>query len=144
MKISRITSFDELSKFIPELTRIHEDLEGRWEPDMTTAQFLGRLVEFFVPRNYYFGELTPEGKLIYFITLLPEDKPCATFWLFYMNKDFRDITATLLENYAQWAVSEGYTTIYSQSTRSEKSYERWLNKFGATKVATVYKFNLLQ
>lgn len=144
MKVNRITTFQELAKYIPELSRIHENLEGRWEPDMNTEQFLARLVEFFIPRNYYFGELDEKGNLIYFITLLPEEHPCATFWLFYMNKDFRDKTAGLLELYADWARNEGYTTIYSQSTRSEKSYERWLSKFGATKVAVVYKFNLLQ
>lgn len=144
MNINRITTIGELAKFIPELSRIHEELEGRWEPDLTTEKFLERLVEFFIPRNYFFGELDSTGRLVYFITLLPEEKPCATFWLFYMNEKFRDQTRGLLDMYAEWARNEGFTTIYSQSTRSEKSYERWLNKYGATKVATVYKFNLLQ
>ena len=144
MKICRITKLQELSHFVPALVKIHESLEGRWEPDMSSEQFIERVVEFFKPTNYYFGALTPDGELLYFVTLLPEERPCATFWLFYMNKDYRDLTMVLLNDLKEWALNEGYTTIYSQSTRTEKSYERWLNKFGATKVATVYKFNLLQ
>ena len=144
MKINRITTLQQLSLFVPALVEIHESLEGRWEPDMTSEQFLERVVEFFKPMNYYFGALTTDGKLLYFVTLLPEDRPCATFWLFYMNKDYRDQTQSLLIDIKDWLLQEGYTTIYSQSTRTEKSYERWLNKFGATKVATVYKFDLLK
>lgn len=144
MRVNRIDTLQELATFIPELVKIHESLEGRWEPDMSTDEFLAKLVELFRPgQTYYFGLLSDAGELLYFVTLLPEDKPKATFWLFYMNKDHRDETHQLLTDLAKWAVAEGYTTIYSQSTRSEKSYERWLSKFGATKVATVYKFNLI-
>lgn len=143
MNINRIQTVTKLARFIPSLTLLHESLEGRWEPDMTTEQFLSKVIEYFRPENYYFGELSESGELIYFITLLPEEKPCATFWLFYMNKNFRDQTQELLKLYADWAIAEGYTTIYSYSTRIEKSYERWLKKFGAQKLATVYKFNLI-
>lgn len=144
MTVQRITSISDLSKFIPELVRIHESLEGRWEPDLSTDEFLSKLIELFNPsKTFYFGALTEKGELLYFVTLLPEEKPKATFWLFYMNKDYRTETHKLLGELRLWAIDQGYTIIYSQSTRTEKSYERWLSKYGATKVATVYKFNLI-
>lgn len=143
MKINPITSISELAKYVPELVRIHENLDGRWEPELGTDEFLAKLVQLFNPgKNYYWGLLNEKGELLYFVTLLPNDKPSAVFWLFYMNKDYRDETHQLLKDLSKWSIEEGYTTIYTQSTRTEKSYERWLSKFGATKVATLYKFNL--
>jgi hypothetical protein len=143
MKVNRITTVAELCRYTPELVKIHETLEGRWEPDLSTDEFLSKLIELFNPRTYYFGLLSDEGELLYFVTLLPEEPPKATFWLFYMNKNYRTETQTLLRELAQIMVMEGFHTIYSQSTRTEKSYERWLSKFGARKIATVYKFNLI-
>lgn len=140
--LNLITSYDELKTFIPALRKLYVEMDGKWEPDLTVDEFVLKLVDFFGPDNYYFGKLTPEGEIVYFAALLADDQPKAIFWLFFMNKDFRTETQQLLFDMSDFMMERGYHIIYSRTGRIERSYERWLTKFGAKKHEVVYKFNL--
>ncbi len=127
---------------MPKLVELHGSLEGKWEPDSTSAELLDDLLGNFNPDSYYFADTTPLGDLVYFAALVRQTEDKALFWLFYMNKDFREQTKFLLEQMKTFMKGQGFSTVYTQSTRLASSYERWLEKFGAEKIAIVYKFNL--
>lgn len=141
MNLRRLTKFSELTKMAPLLGELHAGLEGKWEPDSTSEEFLQALIENFEEDAYYFGDCGADGKLIYFAVLLRQTRTKALFWLFYMNKAHRDLTKDIIGQLKIFMGQQGFTTVYTQSTRTSSSYERWLEKFGAEKVAIVYKFN---
>lgn len=141
MNLRRLTKFSELAKMAPLLGELHGSLEGKWEPDSTSEEFLQSLLENFEESAYYFGDCGADGRLIYFAVLLRQTNEKALFWLFYMNKEHRDLTRSIIEQLKIFMRQQGFTTVYTQSTRTSSSYERWLEKFGAKKVAIVYKFN---
>lgn len=142
MNLRRIVTLKELALFTPVLLSLHETLEGRWEPDATAHEFLAELINIFEPTSYLFGDFDESGKLAYFAVILRESESRAFFWLFYMNKDFRLVTKQVLTSIKDFLRREGFSYVYTQSTRTSSSYERWLEKFGAEKVAITYKFNL--
>jgi hypothetical protein len=142
--LSRITSYRQLKRFLEPLRALYLELDGKWEPELNEAAFLLKLIEFFEPHNYFFGELSPEGKIKYFAALITEEPPKAHFWLFFMNKEFRTETQQLLLDMSEVMMAAGYHIIMSRTGRTEKSYERWLSKFGAKKVEVVYRFDLTQ
>lgn len=109
---------------------------------MSAQEFLSSLVEVFDEHSYFFGDFSPSGELIYFAVILRENPHKSFFWLFYMNKNFREITKEILTGIKDFLRTEGFSVVYTQSTRTASSYERWLEKFGAEKVAITYKFNL--
>jgi hypothetical protein len=127
---------------MPTLIKLHEELDGKWEPEITSQEFACSLVSYFDERAYYYGDFNEKGELIYFVALLHQDEKTILFWLFYMNKDFRQATKEILHSIKEMLLSKGVTTAFSQSTRLTSSYERWIEKFGAKKVAITYKFNL--
>lgn len=142
MKLNRITTLKQLALFSPKLLELHGCLEGKWEPDLTAHEFLATLIDNFEETSFYFGQLAENGDIQYFAILLPEDEKKAHFWLFYVNKSYREETREILFELKEQMRSKGFTTVYTQSTRTSSSYERWLEKFGAEKVAIVYKFKL--
>ena len=142
MTLHRITSLKDLARFTPSLLKLHGELEGKWEPDLTSHEFLLELINHFSPESFFFGDFDENGELIYFVAILKQDSKKCMFWLFYMNKSFRDRTRDILNTLKDYFRKLGFTTVYSQSTRTSSSYERWLEKFGAEKVAIVYKFKL--
>lgn len=142
MSLRRITTIEQLSKFTAKLIELHGELDGKWEPDLSAQDFLVSLLDNFESTSYYFGDFDKSGVLIYFVALIPQTKERALFWLFYMNKDHRQETKELLGQLKDFMKEQGFSTVYSQSTRTESSYERWLEKFGAEKVAIIYKFKL--
>lgn len=141
MNLNRINTLKELAIYTPFLLRLHHELEGKWQPEMSSHEFLGELISRFDADTYYFGEIR-DGQLLYFLAGMKEDDKKAFCWLFYMNKDYRAETKELLKQAMDFLRAKGFTTLYTQSTRTESSYERWLEKFGAKKLAIVYKFNL--
>lgn len=140
--LSRITDFPTLSTFLPKLLALHAELDGKWEPDATGQEFISNLIESFEESNYFFGDFAPNGEVMYFVVVTKQETGKGLFWLFYMNKAFREKTKILLNEVKDYLKAEGFSTIYSQSTRTSSSYERWLEKFGAEKVAIIYKFKL--
>ena len=141
MNLNRITDIRALSSYTPKLLELHATLEGKWEPEMNEQEFLAALIANFDKSAYYFGELIG-GQLVYFAVLLRDTDKKALFWLFYMNPSFRQETKGILLQLKALMKSEGFSTVYTQSTRTSSSYERWLEKFGAEKLAIIYKFNL--
>lgn len=141
MNLNRITDLRDLAKYTPSLLALHESLEGKWEPELNQQEFFVELINNFNKDSYFFGDFI-EGELAYFATLLKQDSNKALFWLFYMNPKMRDETKKILHSLKDFMRKEGFSTVYTQSTRTSSSYERWLEKFGAEKLAIVYKFNL--
>jgi len=141
--LRRITTLKELATFTPKLLQLHKGLEGLWEPELSSHEFLVRLIDQFDEDAYYFGDFCSDGSILYFAALVPFDERKAMFWLFYANKNYRTETRPLLFDMKAYIKETGkFDSIYSQSTRTASSYERWLEKFGAQKVSITYKFNL--
>lgn len=141
MNLNRITTLKQLALYTPILLKLHEELEGKWEPELSSHEFLGELIARFDENTYYFGEIV-EGKLVYFLAGNRQDTTHVFCWLFYMNPDYRLETKKLLKDAMNFLRALGYKTLYTNSTRTESSYERWLEKFGAEKLAITYKFTL--
>lgn len=141
MKLRKINDLSELSQFAPALIAQQASMEGKWEPDLTSEEFLAALFNQFDDKSYYFGDFVNKT-LLYFVAMLGQGNGKALFWLFYMNPSMRTETKAILLELKEFMKNEGYHTVYSQSTRTSSSYERWLEKFGAEKVAIVYKFKL--
>jgi hypothetical protein len=141
MELHQITDLKELALFTPQLMKLYSKLDGKWEPELTAHEFLGELISRFGSDNYYFGQLV-DDKLTYFAAITRQSETKALFWLFFVNPEFRNETRGLLEELKARMRAEGLTTIYSQSTRTASSYERWIRKLGATRVAIIYKFSI--
>lgn len=139
--LHRITDIKELLTFAPKLLELHAGLEGKWEPDLTAQEFFASLLRYFDEKAYYFGAMRGD-ELLYFSVLLRETDKKALFWLFYMNPTLRLETKNTLNELKKFMQKEGFSTVYTQSTRTSSSYERWLEKFGAKKVAIIYKFTI--
>lgn len=142
MHLRQIQNLKELALFTPKLLELHATLEGKWEPDSTPHEFLATLIDHFDPSSYFFGDCDESGELVYFAVILKETDEKAFFWLFYMNKDYRAVTKEILTEIKSFLSKVGFSVVYTQSTRTSSSYERWLEKFGAEKVAITYRFNL--
>lgn len=141
LTLNRITDLKELLKFAPKLLELHDSLEGKWEPDLNSQEFFISLLDQFDSTGYYFGDFAGK-ELAYFAVLYRQTNEKANFWLFYMNPNFRLETRGILLSLKEFMKSEGFSTVYTQSTRTSSSYERWLEKFGAEKLAITYKFKL--
>lgn len=141
MNLVKLDTIVDLGKFIPELTRLHESFDGKWEPELDTQSFIAKLIQNFDNRSWYFGENNESGTLKYFIAML-EDAPKACFWLFYVNPTFRNETKELLDALKIFVKQNGITTCYATSNRMTSSYERWIEKHGAKKHLITYKFDL--
>lgn len=141
MNLKRITSLPDLGKFIPKVLALHHSLEGKWEPELNSVEFFKAILTHWEENGYFFGDFMGE-EVAYFAVVLPQSKQKGLFWLFYMNPTLRVETKGILNELKSFFKKEGFTTIYSQSTRTSSSYERWLEKFGAEKIAIVYKFKL--
>ena len=141
MILNRILHLKNLAAYTPRLLELHTTLDGKWEPDLSQEEFFLALINNFGKGGYYFGDFI-RGDLAYFAVLLRETEKKATFWPFYMNPKLRTETKGILLALKDVMKSEGFSTVYTQSTRTSSSYERWLEKFGAEKLAITYKFSL--
>lgn len=140
MNLNQIKTLKELVLYTPLLLELHEKLDGKWEPEMNSHEFLIELINRF-DRSWYFGEIVG-GKLAYFATVTKQKDEKALFWLLFVNPEFRSETKILWEELKALLKSFGLSTIYTQSTRTASSYERWMKKLGAQRVAIIYKFSI--
>jgi len=141
--LRKIQNLRELSEFAPQLLDLHETLDGKWEPESSREEFAAQLLEHFGDSSHYFGDFDPlTGKISYFAAILPQDKERCFFWLFYMNKDFRSVTRSVIDEIFAFLKSQGFSSFYTQSARLSSSYERWIEKLGGKKLAITYKFEL--
>ena len=141
MNLHKIESFNELLGFLPHLTALHSELDGIWEPDLSQAEFAARVANAFTPGNHYFGQIE-NGHLVYFVILTKETDSKCFFWLFYMNKEYRQYTKSLLLELKQFAKDLGFITCDFSTTRLTKSYDRWVRKFGAEPICLTYRLIL--
>jgi hypothetical protein len=141
VKLRRLTTLKELAVFTPKLLELHSTLDGGWKPDATPHEFLVELIDRFEPDAYFFGDVV-EDEIVYFAVVLPQSKKQALFWIFYMNKDFRLITREIILQLKALLQGAKFESVYTQTTRTEHSYERWIKKFGGEKFAVVFKINL--
>lgn len=141
MNLHRIESFSELLGFLPHLTRLHSELDGIWEPDLSKEEFTARVANTFNPNNYFFGEIAKQD-LVYFVLLTKDTDDKCFFWLFYMNKEYRQFTKELLFELKQFTKDLGFKTCDFSTTRLTKSYDRWVRKFGAEPHTINYRLPL--
>lgn len=141
MNLKRINTFDELLSFLPHLVKTHKDLDGAWEPDLTQEDFVAELTNRFRSNAYYFGDVA-NGELVYFVVLTKSDASNCFFWLFYMNKEYRLHTKSLLLELKEFAKNLGFTQCDFSTTRLTKSYDRWVRKFGAIPITLTYRLPL--
>lgn len=141
MTLKQITDLKELSAYVPKLLALHSDLEGKWKTELSNQDFLIELFDNFDDSSLYFADII-DGEIAYFAVVLRRNSSSAFFWLFYMNPKLRDVTRGILQQLKTTLAREGYSAVYTQSTRTASSYERWLKKFGAEKLAITYKFDL--
>ena len=141
MKLNRITDLKQLKKYTPQVLALHSSLEGKWEPDLNQSEFFVELLNNFNKDSYFFGDFVAD-ELAYFAVLLKQTESKALFWLFYMNPKMRLETRGILNELKVFMKDQGFSTVDTQPTRTSSSYERWLEKFGAEKLAIIYKFKL--
>lgn len=141
MNLTIINSLEELVKFLPSLVKVFKQLDGVWEKDLSTEQFVVMLMDKFGDDTVYYGELK-DGVLNYFIAVSYQKNNSAWFWLFYVDKNYRFNTNTLLELLRVDLKSSGVTSMLFSTSRMTKSYDKWVKKFGAEKHLITYKLKI--
>jgi hypothetical protein len=141
--LHEVKTLQELSVLMPLLEELHQTLDGKWESDLTTQEFLCRLVQNFQNEFVYFARLSPKGELIYFASIgtiknSPSKKE-GFFWLFYLNPSYRESNAEVIQQLKDYMRDQGFKNVYLNTTRITSSYDRWVTKHGATKHSLTYK-----
>lgn len=139
--IKQIISITDLLSVLPKLVKLQCELDGLWEADMDSNQFVNRVLDVFSQESAIFCEEHGEG--FKYVAVLHKDKDALWyFWLFYMNPQFRDYTKTVIAELATFCHTKKIKTLRFSTTRTTRSYERWVSKFGATKQAIVYQLEI--
>jgi len=142
MGLVEIKTFEELMRFMPLIIRTYKDLDGLWEGGTDLADFLQLLTDNFnTPGSHYYG-IKVDDKLFYFVVILPCELHIATFWLFYVNKDKRAYTKSLLDTIRAECKRNGYKHLNFTTVRMTRSFDRWVTKLGAVKHSLTYKLPL--
>ena len=142
LTLNRLTTFEQLLEFIPNLTQMYEEFDGLWAPELDREAFIAEVMANFGPKSYYFADKNEAGEVLYFTAVFPQDSKRLFFWLFYMNPKYRAETKRLIFDMIAVAKADGYVECYTSSTRKESSYERWIEKFGAEKMSVTYRIKL--
>ncbi len=142
LSLRRISSFEELLTYIPKLVAMYKSLDGLWAPELNEEEFVAELCALYKPESYYFADCAPDGEIMYFTCVYPQDSKKLFFWLFYMHPGYRYATKQLIFDMIAQAKADGYEVCYTSSTRKESSYERWIQKFGAEKLSVTYRIKL--
>jgi hypothetical protein len=139
MNLTRITTVEDFLKILPAVVEEKKKLGNYWSP-VKLEDFLEQCFTLF-PTSYCFGEQR-DGKLLYFIFLLPQEQASIYFWLFYVDKELYEKTKELLFELKSWAKQEGFTKVTTATNRNQSSYRRWVSKFGLVPVYTTYEGEL--
>lgn len=127
MTLTKITVLGDLLALLPALGKLHEELNGKWNPDMTSQEFILHLVKLFGDNQLTVWAKVEEGEIMYFMAVIDE-KPTATFWLFYINTKLRNESQNLAEIAIDNLRQMGFSRIQLITTRLTKSYARWMGK----------------
>lgn len=139
--LRQITNLSEFLVLLPKLVRLSDKLDGLWEPDMTPGTFAARIMSVFQEESAFFIE--EEGDEFKYVAVLHRDaEKTWYFWLFYMNPNFRSLTKDVIQEIKAFCQSRGIQTLRFSTTRTTRSYERWVTKLGATKYAIVYQWEV--
>lgn len=139
--LKQITSITDFLSYVPKLARLHDELDGLWEPDLTKDEFVNELLDKF-SRTAVFCDTGPKGELLYVFVIILDNPNIANVWLFYVNKDHRNETANLIQELKVFAKSIGIKKARWLTTRQTSSYRRWVEKHGANSVMTMYEFEV--
>lgn len=139
--LHRVTSITDLLSWVPKLTRLFEDLDGLWEPDLSKEEFLNRLLNSFYSGSFIFLKDSERG-IVYVVVIEQETSTLAHFWLFYVNKDFREQTKNLIHDIIAFCKENHFAKIRFSTTRLTSSYDRWVEKFGAKKKFVTYEMEI--
>lgn len=140
--MNRIKTLKELLEFLPVLSAKHTELDGLWCPELTTEEFASDLIRLFTPDSYYFGELTPDGRLAYFANVVRENPKFMTFGLLFVDTSRRKESKQLVESILDLLRQDGITEVQFRTSRLTSSYQRWVRKFGAQPYSLIYKLDL--
>lgn len=141
MGLVEITDIRELIAFLPLLVKKHKELGGYWEADLSTEDFVAALTNRFGKDVTYFG-IKNGDKLIYFIGMIRTGEESLNFWLFYIDKEYRQHTKNLLMILKSTYKERGFKHALFVTSRITRSYDRWVSKFGAVKHLLTYKLEL--
>lgn len=142
ISLNQVTSLTDLSAVLPKLVALHEKLEGKWEVNLSQDEFLEELIKNFQRNSWYFGQSDEQGELIYFAAIRHTSETEGFFWLFYMNAEYRNLTNQTVDLLKLFMRNQGLQTVYLSTTRLTSSYDRWLEKHGATKFSMTYQLKL--
>jgi hypothetical protein len=142
MGLVEIKTFADLLAFLPLLVKLHDQLDGYWQSDTSVTDFVALLTNNFGKAGSKYYGIKNGDKLSYFIAVLDDGKPKATFWLFYVNKEHYKNTKNLVKTLFSDLKSLGYSELSFTTTRMTRSYDRWVSGFGARKHSLNYKLSL--
>lgn len=140
--MKKLQTLTQLAEFIQPLLALHDTLDGLWEPESTREEFLQSLINRQVDHDYY-GELDPSGEIVYFAAVRVESDS-AFFWLFYVNKKYRQISRNLIDCILTNLKKGGVSSLRFSTSNVSLSYERWVKKLGASKKYITYQLDLSQ
>lgn len=140
MTIKPITSLDEFMPYIPCLLELHKSLKGKFEPDLTSAQFCSKLIENF-PDLFLFGEIE-DGRLLYFIAAGAYSNEAVSVWHFYVDKSLYGYSTDFTNQLKLVIKSHGYSRITSNTNRLTRSYARWMSKIGMKPTVLTYQMEI--
>lgn len=140
--IKQITSLTDLLALLPKLVKLYTTIDGLWDPDLDNGQFASRLLYIFnEEESAFFCEEAEEG--FKYVAILHKQKNSRWyFWLFYVNTKNRDLTRPVLNELSVFCKKNNITSLRFSTTRTTRSYERWVAKFGAHKQAIVYQLDI--
>lgn len=137
-----ISSLSHFLTFLPKLAELHKKLDGKWEPSMNAEEFAEALLSRYTPENYYFGELTPEGEVAYFINAVQERPDYTTIWLLFVDTAYRDKSQQIVRSVLEFLSEQGVKEVRFTTTRMTSSYQRWVKKFDAKPYSLTYSIEL--
>lgn len=140
MGLNEIKSFEDLLAFLPFLVRLFEQLDGLWEADLSKEDFAAAILNKHGKATYY--GIKNDKEIVYFISVVKETETRSTFWLFYVNKDYREHTKNLLGMLKSELKSKKVETVRFTTSRLTRAYDRWVSKVGARKYLMTYTIDL--
>jgi len=140
-KLREIKTLAELSTFVPEIIRMHDEFANKWDKESDAQEFLSELLKNFGPDAYFFGNLDENGKLEYLAIIYHLGENCQ-FRAFYVDKQKHELTRELIEEIRVVLRTRNYKHCFFTTVRITKSYDRWIRKLGAKPCEITYNISL--
>jgi len=139
--LRQVDNLSDLLTILPKLVASQHLLDGLWESDLEKAQFASRILAVYQDESAFFCE--EHGAGFKYCIVLHKFKNAHWYcWLFYVNVEHRELTKSIMAELKTFCESRNIKDLRFATTRTTRSYERWITKFGATKQAIVYQMEI--